>query len=274
MAPCFPLRLRFEVKYLLTLEYNGEPFEGWQCQPKGNTVQDYLNKAVEKFTGGPVKSVGASRTDSGVHALHQVCMVQVEKQLDEQKFLRSMRALLPGEISVKSVGLMPTDFHPIRDARGKLYRYSIWAEPNWISPFVRGKTWHVYQSLNCMLMQEAALIFVGKKDFSSYAAADGGAKSKVREIYAIEMQLDGPLLTIWVSGSGFLKQMVRNIVGTLVEVGAGKRPASDVPNILAAQDRRAAGITAPAAGLCLAKIYYGNDAPKKALAREVPRLSY
>ncbi len=242
--------------YRMDLNYNGALFNGWQSQPNGNTVQDVLEKAIATALRRNVRIVGASRTDTGVHAEHQVATFRLPYEIDCARVFRSLQALVP--MSVGILGLYPAthDFHPITSAHSKLYRYRIWLGPG-TNTFIRPYSWAIPYPLNFAAMREAGDFFVGRHHFKSFAAVDGSSKTFDRTIVDLKWVKKGDgLLELYILGEGFLKQMVRNIVGTLVEVGQCKRRPDDVPAILAAADRRAAGMTAPAAGLSLVEIHY------------------
>lgn len=244
------------MRYLLQLEYLGSDFEGWQSQPSGRTIQDNLNKQLSIFLHEPIRTVAASRTDSGVHALDQICIFEYDKDIEPVRFMRAMRAMLPPSISIKKIEVVSDEFHPIAASVGKAYRYYIWNNPDWMSPFIKERVWHVYPKLDVEKMRQASRHLIGRHDFTSFAAVDGSAKSKIREIHTIDISQRDDLIEFLFIGGGFLKQMVRNIVGTLAQVGEGKISPDALPAILAAKDRRVAGPTAAAQGLVLAKVFF------------------
>ena len=244
------------MRYRLDIEYLGTDFFGWQCQRIGQTIQTTLQEALTQFFQEPIKIIAASRTDSGVHAKGQVCIFDVQKGFVDYKFLRAMRALLPDTIAVKEVHEVASDFHPIECSRAKAYRYLVWENKDWVSPFVKDYVWHVYGPIDIEAMQQAAELLLGQHDFKSFAASDGGAKTTVRQLLSMDIHKVGHRIEFWLIGDGFLKQMVRNIVGTLVQVGLGKLSQTAVPGILAACNRCAAGPTAPPQGLSLMKVFY------------------
>ncbi len=245
--------------YRIDLQYDGANFEGWQSQPQGTGVQDHLEKALQTFLRHPVRVIGASRTDSGVHAEHQVAIFRTEQKLDERRWLKSLRGLLPETIGIRSIVETASDFHPIYHARGKAYRYRLWLGVT-RNPMVAPYCWSIPYTLDSGLMAQASQDFIGTHDFTSFSAVDSTAKTKVRTIYEIKIFQKGPLVDIWVVGEGFLKQMIRTMVGTLVDIGRGAIPPTEIPKILDLKDRTCAGITAPAQGLSLVEIFYDDIA--------------
>ncbi len=248
-------------KYILELCFVGTNYEGWQSQPSGRTIQDHLNKALRVWFGDTkIKTLACSRTDSGVHAKQFFVTFSTSSKMDSAKsFLRSMQALLPKDVAVKKIGYPPESFHVVRDAVKKLYRYQIWNSRSYVDPFLAPYVWHHPANLDLEELEKAFSDFVGVQDFTSFAASDGAARTKIREIYQLELVNAGNLISIEVAGAGFLKQMVRNIVGTLVEVSEGKRDAGSIAAIIAQKDRTKAGRTAPASGLALEKVYYSQE---------------
>jgi tRNA pseudouridine38-40 synthase len=240
----------------LVLEYDGSFFHGFQIQPKKVTVQSALLEALELvLCQKALRFYGAGRTDAGVHARGQVVNFQVEGEPDLRRLSASLNGLLSGKISVLQAQFVPHDFNARRDAVAKQYSYYIL---NQAAPPVleRGRVWHVRAKLNLDQMQQEAQAIVGKHNFLSLAAKDSKARSPLREIFSSEIIQQGSLIIYRVVGRSFLKQMVRNIVGTLVDIGRGKLAACSMAGILAKQDRRAAGVTAPAYGLFLDWVKY------------------
>jgi tRNA pseudouridine38-40 synthase len=204
-----------------------------------------------------VRLIAAARTDSGVHAEHQVAIFRTEVAPDERRWLKGLYGLLPASVGVTKLAACDPEFHPIVAATGKVYCYRIWlgaARNPFLVPFV----WTMHRELDAAAMQRAARDLVGRHDFTSFCALDSSAKTRERTVTDVRIEARGPLIEVWVAGEGFLKQMVRNIVGTLVDVGAGKTAVDAVPGILAAKDRGAAGACAPAEGLTLVRIFYGE----------------
>jgi len=241
--------------YRLTLGYVGGPFEGWQSQPGGTGVQDHLEKALRTMLRHDVRVAGASRTDSGVHAERQVASFRTAVPFDERKWLKSLQGLLPPEIGILEVGVAPADFHPAFSAAGKAYRYRLWLGVA-RNPFVLPYVWSLYQGLDAEVLAVEAQAFVGTHDYTSFCAADSGAKTRTRTVTEVAVHQSGPLVDVWVTGQGFLKQMVRTMVGTLVDIAQGRRPRGQVAEILACRDRTRAGQTAPALGLALVEVFY------------------
>lgn len=241
--------------YRLDLRYDGRPFQGWQSQPDGSGVQDHLEKALRTFLRHDLRVTGASRTDSGVHAEHQVATFSTDVAFDARRWLRSLHGLLPEAVGVMGIQPVEAAFHPILSAKGKAYRYRLWLSES-RHPFGAPYAWTVPATLDLALMGREAASFVGTHDYTSFCAVDSSAKTKVRTVTEVAVLGAGPLVEVWVLGEGFLKQMVRSMVGTLVAVGAGRYPPGSVAPMLAALDRKAAGQTAPAAGLCLVEIFY------------------
>jgi len=247
--------------YRLVLEYDGTFFAGWQIQPDGRrTVQGELARALERLTGARAVPVAAGRTDAGVHAEGQVASVRLETRLSEAVLLRALDALLPPDLAVRELARAPDDFHALRDARAKLYRYAIWNGPT-RSPLRAGRSLRVAGHLDPAAMARAARHLEGTHDFASFCAAGSGARTTVRTLrrVAVERGVPGEI-AVAVLGEGFLRHMVRIAVGTLLEVGRGRRDPEELPAVLAARDRRAAGPTAPAHGLTLVRVDYGAAA--------------
>ncbi len=243
------------MHYRLDISYIGTPFHGWQSQSSGNSIQDFLERSIHKITGERIRLKSAARTDSGVHAEAQVATMTLEQLLDPERLRLGIQAHLPKEISVNRIRLVEESFHPIKSALGKAYRYRLWLGPV-ASAFCAPYCWRVRPDLDLASMKRAAVGFIGKHDFSSFCAADSTAASKSREIFEVELVSNTQLLEIWVAGDGFLKQMVRTLVGTLVEVGRGRIKSEQISEILLARDRKQAGPTAPSQGLCLVDVFY------------------
>lgn len=243
------------ARYRLDLSYVGAAFNGWQSQADSSGVQDAIEKALVTFLRHPVRLVGASRTDSGVHAEGQVACFDSAQPYDERRWLRALHGLMPDGIGVRALRPVADDFHPILDSVGKAYRYRVWVGEGRL-PLLAPFAWEGHQTLDVEGMRQASQIFLGRHDFSSFCAADSGAKTRERTIFEIAIVAQGPLLDFWVVGDGFLKQMVRSMVGTLVEVGRGSYPPETVASILAMRDRKRAGMTAPAKGLSLVQVFY------------------
>jgi tRNA pseudouridine38-40 synthase len=245
----------------LTVAYDGTHFAGWQEQEGLRTVQSVMETAWEEITGERRRITASGRTDAGVHAAAQVLGVETSCQLPDYKLLLGLNTKLPGDIAILKVEPAREGFHPVLDAISKLYRYSI--HNSHVPPVLeRHYVWHLPQQLDVDAMQQAAGHLVGRHDFSSFAVAKSKLPSMVRTVSAIEIrrtpEQSAARIEIDVTGEGFLHNMVRIIVGTLVWVGQGSRPASWVADALTARDRTRAGRTAPAQGLTLMRVDYGE----------------
>ncbi len=241
----------------LTLEYDGTDFVGWQRQPNGRSVQAVLEAALAELLGGPIAAVAAGRTDAGVHALGQVVAFDSSRPLPAKAYVRGLSGLLPEDVAVVGAEEVPDGFDPRRWASGKRYRYLISRRAS-RAPLLRRTHWEVFTPLDVQSMTTAAPVLLGTHDFSSFRAANCEAPHPRRTLRTLSLHEDGEVLRIEVEGTAFLKHMVRNIVGSLVEVGRGKRPAGWVGEVLAAKDRTLAGPTAPAHGLTLVEVTYGT----------------
>lgn len=239
----------------LIVEYDGTNYAGWQVQPNGLAVQEVLEGALAKMLGVPVRVHSSGRTDAGVHALGMVASFKTDKGLPLRAFTDGINSLLPRDIAIKSADEMPADFHPRYDAKGKHYRYTI-NTSRYRSPMVRHYSWHLRGTLDIEAMRRAAVHYIGEKDFAAFRGAGCAAKSTVRRVDAVDLHVEGESLHIDVRGSGFLKHMVRIMVGTLVDVGMGKLSAADVARLFDAPERGTAGMTAPPHGLCLMEVFY------------------
>ena len=254
--------------YRIDLQYNGAPFHGWQSQPSKKGVQDHLESALAVMLKHPVQVIGASRTDTGVHAEHQVAIFRTPMSFDPARWLRSLYGLLPESIGVSSIQQVPRGFHPAHDSIGKAYRYRLWFGPA-RSPLVAPYVWQILAECDIGKMRLAAQAFIGTHDFTSFCAADSSAKNKVRTIVELQVREQGPLVDIWMSGHGFLKQMIRIMIGTLVDIGIGRLPAATIEDLFAAGDRRRASRAAPAQGLSLVEIFYDTMPPLAVLQARI-----
>jgi len=243
------------MRYKLTIEYDGSAYHGWQLQPNAPTVQGVLEAAVHQLSGETVRVVAAGRTDAGVHASGQVVSFSLQHPKPLATVVAALNALTPRDISIAAADIVADDFDPRRRARSRVYVYRIW-NTRWPSPFWRRYSWHVAHGLEVAAMQTAALALVGEHDFSTFRAAGCDAEHPIRRVLRSEITPSEPLVTYTIEATAFLRHMVRNIIGTLVEVGAGVRAAADLPRLLAARDRTLAGPTAPACGLCLTQVKY------------------
>jgi tRNA pseudouridine38-40 synthase len=254
----------------LIIEYVGTNYCGWQMQENGLSIQAVVTEAVRTMAGHAVTIVGASRTDSGVHALGQVAHFDTSADIPDYGFLRGLNSILPPDIRMIDVSYVDPTFHAQRDAQSKWYRYMIMQAPH-ASAVLAHRSWHRFRELDVDVMNVASQHLVGRHDFSAYCAYDDQNRSKVRTVLSIHWEviqesvrksasgaapLSGRLITCDVQGKGFLKQMVRNMVGTIVEVGEGRRSPDSVLEALQAQKRSMAGVCAPPDGLFLMKVHY------------------
>jgi tRNA pseudouridine38-40 synthase len=239
----------------LTLQYDGTGLVGWQRQKQGVSVQGLLEAALGRLAGRPVAVAGAGRTDAGVHALGQVASCRLATALGEAELLRALNALLPPAVRVVEVARAPDDFHARFSARAKTYEYRLFLGPV-LPPFERYWVWHVPEALDLAAMRRAARPLVGRHDFAAFRGAGGAARDSVRTIHSLHIVGAPPRVAVRVRADGFLRHMVRAIVGTLVDVGRGRRTAASVAEALASRDRARAGPTAPPQGLFLVAVEY------------------
>jgi len=246
-------------KYKLIIAYDGTNYEGWQFQKTGTGVQEKLESALAKLFPSHPRVHSSSRTDTGVHAIGMVAHFELKTpafKMAPAKLRLAVNAWLPKDIRVMSVSLVPKDFHARFDATGKQYRFFIWNAPA-MNPLIRHSAWHVPRPLDLDAMREAAPVLVGKHDFRSFSANQGYLKaSTIRELTRCDIRKNAHLITFVIEGGGFIYKMCRGIVGTLVQVGQGKFLTADVLQMLSRKDRRVAGMTAPAHGLVLWKVFY------------------
>jgi tRNA pseudouridine38-40 synthase len=249
------------AKFRLTIAYDGTAYQGWQLQTIGTGVQEKLEGALAKLFPSKPRVHSSSRTDTGVHALGMVVHFSVpeaEVRAEPGKLLLAVNAHLPADIRVLSASRARPGFHARFDASGKEYRYLAWNHAA-MNPLLRSQAWHVKRALHLEAMRDAARHFVGTHDFRSFRANPAyDTDSTVRTLSKVEIKRSGPLLTFIIRGDGFLYKMCRGIVGTLVQVGEGKIDAEVIREIMAGKDRRLAGMTAPACGLVLWKVFYGK----------------
>lgn len=252
------------------LSYIGTRFYGWQSQEGGGSIQDHLEDALETILRHPVRIVGSSRTDSGVHAERQVAAFYTSVGLDPGRIIKGLNALISADVGVRSLQRLSAPFDPARDATGKLYCYSFWrsvARNPMVDPFV----WRVPPDVDWQHVRRSADGFVGAHDFTSFCATDSSARTRERTIHDVRVVEDGPLVQLWVLGDGFLKQMMRIMAGTLISLGRGRMGPQSVGEMLTARDRSAAGETAPAQGLTLVEVFY-EDVPT--LGQLLPRRGF
>jgi len=247
------------LKIRLTIAYDGTQYEGWQVQKTGVGVQQRVEEVLRRFFPGAGRVHGSSRTDAGVHALGMVAHVEIpraEFKMPVRKLVLALNAFLPEDIRVVAAARAPAAFHARFSAKGKQYRYFVWNHAA-MNPLRRAQAWHVPVPLAYGAMRRAAKVFIGRHDFKSFAANRGyEMESTVRTVTRCEVRRSGPLFTFVIEGDGFLYKMCRGIVGTIVQVGRGKFAPEQVKAMLDARDRRMAGMTAPAHGLVLWKVFY------------------
>lgn len=240
---------------LLTLRFDGTNFHGWQIQPKCRSVQGCLKEALESLSGNAENIIGCSRTDAGVHANMFCCNVRTECSIPAEKIPGALNFYLPHEISVYDCCEADFDFHARFDAKGKEYVYLIYNE-QYNNPFYENRALFYPYPLDIERMNRNAESFIGIHDFSAFCSADSSVSDKVREIYDCNVKRDGSLIKFTVHGSGFLYNMVRIMVGTLLGIENGKIPDGEIPNIIKSRDRNMAGVTARPEGLYLNKVFY------------------
>jgi len=239
----------------MTVEYDGSGYCGWQIQPNGTGIQQVIEEKIAIITQEPVRLIGSGRTDAGVHALSQVANFRTESNIPCTNLLRGLNSMLPSDIAVKDLRDVDETFHARYTAKSKVYFYNILNGP--VRSALKYRcSWHIRDILDCDAMREAASHLVGTHDFSSFCAADSDTVNHVRTIMSLDIEAAEPMIVLTVEANGFLRHMVRNIVGTLVDVGRGTGKALDIDAILAAKDRSAAGITAPPQGLFLKEVRY------------------
>ncbi|HSU67652.1 MAG TPA: tRNA pseudouridine(38-40) synthase TruA [Tepidisphaeraceae bacterium] len=271
-------------RYKVTIAYRGTRYHGWQAQskmetyrgeepPEGQgipTIQETVSRALERVVRHPVNLVGSSRTDAGVHAKGQVAHFDTDQvQIPKEGIRRAANHQLPGDVFLKSIEAVPPTFDAVFSTASKRYQYSIW-NSHARSVFLNDLTWHRWQKLDLDAMRAAAAHFVGTHDFASFARPGHGRENTVRTVLECDVSATGPRVVIGVHGTGFLWNMVRIMVGTLVQVGIHHYQPDDIPKMLEAKDRQSAGPTAPPHGLYLQWIRF-RDAPKDGLTTETQR---
>lgn len=245
----------------IVLEYDGSNYVGWQLQTNGPSVQGRVQRALNDLIGQHVSVVAAGRTDSGVHARGQVACFDSPASLPMKAYWMGLNSLLPEDIAVVSAEIVDDAFDPRRWARGKRYRYLI-SNRRSRSPMRRLTHWEIFQPLNVTAMAQAAKLLVGSHDYSAFRASDCQAAHARREIRKLEvLGATSDEVAIVVEGTAFLKHMVRNMVGTLADVGRARQPVEWVAQVLESRDRTQAGQTAPPHGLSLEEVFYG-DGPR------------
>lgn len=242
----------------LTIQYDGSQYHGWQIQPGLRTIQGVITDAIQDLLGFEVRLFGASRTDAGVSALGQVGLIQIDSPIPTENLTKAITDRLPADIAITEAVEVPEGFDLMGAVTSKLYRYTIFTGQ--VRPVLQIRhCWHLPNKLNTIAMAQAAKLLVGRKDFKSFASASDNRENTVRTIFRCDIsnnEKEKDWVYVEVEGDGFLYNMVRNIVGTLVEVGVGRWRPEKINEILETTDRTAAGPLAPAAGLCLMWIKY------------------
>lgn len=242
----------------LTVAYDGTNYHGWQYQPGSPTIEGELNKVLSELFQKEITVIGASRTDSGVHALCNVAVFDVESKIPAEKIAYALNQRLPEEIKIRKSEEVSADFHPRKQATRKTYEYRILNE-EFLNPMERLYAHFTYVPLDEKKMQEAAKYLIGTHDFQSFCAAGSSAETTVRTIYDIQVERKDTVISIKVKGNGFLYNMVRIIAGTLMEAGRGRIAPEEMIRILEAKDRTKAGPTAPAKGLRLYEYQFEDE---------------
>lgn len=272
MKKSTPLPLKGHLKFKLTIAYDGAQYAGWQVQKTGVGVQQKVEEALRRLFPSVGRIHSSSRTDTGVHAVGMVAHVEIpraEFKMPLAKLALAMNAWLPEDIRVWTARRCSADFHARFEATGKQYRYFVWNAPA-MNPLMRTQAWHVPAALDLSAMRGAAALFLGKHDFKSFAAnRNYEMESTVRTLTRCDVRRSGALLVFIVEGDGFLYKMCRGIVGTLVQLGRGKFRREELGPMLAARNRSHAGMTAPAHGLVLWKVFYGGR--KARAAQEIQK---
>ncbi len=256
----------FPKKIRLLIEYDGTNYQGWQIQRQGLTLQGLIEDRIFKVTGERTRLIGAGRTDAGVHALGQVAAFMTGSYLEAKVLQRALNAMLPEDVRVLDAAVVDEAFHPRYSAVSKSYFYLI-ANTDISSVFLHRYTWRVKYPLDIDSMRKAGRLLVGRHDFSSFRGAGCGAKNTFREIFFLDIErlgsmdfmtarIEGNFMKVRIAANAFLRHMVRNIVGTIVEAGRGRMSPHAVAEILELKDRRLSGPTAPAKGLFLERIIY------------------
>ena len=237
------------------IEYDGTAYHGWQRQPKDNSIQSEIETALHTMTGEAVPVTGSGRTDAGVHAYGQVANFTCDTHHTAGVFLKALNSLLPHDITIRSCEEIPLDFHARFAAKRKIYQYRIDNQP--VPPALfKNFFWHIKKPLNLSLMQRAAVYLLGTHDFKAFQGQGSDVKDTIRDIYRADLCKKGHQVIFEIEGNGFLRYMVRTIMGSLVDVGLERITPEDFNTILLSKDRATAGITAPAKGLFLMEVKY------------------
>lgn len=244
-------------RVLLVTAYDGTNYCGWQVQKNGETIEGVLNRELSALFGEPIQVTGASRTDSGVHALGNVAVFDTESRMPAEKISYALNSRLPEDIRIQKSMEVAADFHPRKRACRKYYEYRI-LNREFELPGERLNTYFYRKTLDVERMKAACPYFLGEHDFRSFCSIHTQAETTVRTIYSLDVEREGEQIRIRISGNGFLYNMVRIIAGTLIQIGSGQREPEEIPEILAAEDRQTAGPTAPAKGLTLIGMSWTN----------------
>ena len=258
LQDCNPAMPAFKV----TLAYDGTDYVGWQRQAKGVSIQGLLEDALKDLDGGDVAVAGAGRTDAGVHALGQVATFSIERDLDGATLVRALNVRLPPAVRLLAAEHAAEGFHARFSAKSKTYRYRIWNH-DVLSPFERRYAWYVPMPLDVSRMARAARGLEGRHDFASFQGTGATAATTDRVVFSSSVRMDGGAVVYEIAGDGFLRHMVRAIVGSLVDIGRGHQPAEWMAEVLASRNRTRAGQTAPAAGLFLVGVEYDSLAANR-----------
>lgn len=239
----------------LTIRYDGTDYCGWQCQKNGVSIQETIQNAVRKITGRKATVIASGRTDAGVHALAQIANFRTSSKIPLNNLRLALNTLMPDDIVVLKAEEARLSFNAQKSAKSKLYRYTIYNK-DYMDPLLRRFAAKCVFKLDAGLMRKGAKYLVGRHDFTSFRTKDGVERDSVRNVKSIKIERDRDIVYIYIEADGFLYNMVRNIAGTLIEVGRGKFAPSDVAVILNSKDKRMCGPTAPASGLMLLKVSY------------------
>ena len=253
----------------LIVAYDGTDYCGWQLQPNGITIEEVLNRELSTLLGEKIQVIGASRTDSGVHSLGNVAVFDTSSRIPPEKISYALNQRLPEDIVVQESAEVPGDWHPRYCKSKKTYEYRI-LNRNFRDPNVRRNTYFYHRPLNLEAMQQAGVYFQGEHDFKSFCSIGTQAKTTIRTLYSLTVERKEDIITIRITGNGFLYNMVRIIAGTLIQVGAGMIVPDEIPELLQCADRNAAGPTAPAEGLTMIGIEYLEDERHAGFEEDIP----
>jgi len=242
----------------LIIQYDGTNYCGWQEQTNGISIQETVERALAKILGKRVRVQSSGRTDAGVHAVAMPAVFRTESTIPLKAFVHGLNSHLPYDIAIQSAEEVAEDFRAIGGARAKTYRYTVY-NAQIRSPLNHRTSWHVREPLDLTAMQKAATYFIGEHDFAAFRGANCSAVTSHRRIDAIEIKQQGALITIDVTGGGFLKYMVRIMAGTLVDIGRGRFIPDHIVCLLTNPDRQNSGVTAPPQGLCLLQVCYQHE---------------